>query len=149
MTVYRITNKNVISGLKVSGNAARWNSKGKFIIYTSSSRALACLENIVHRSGEGLNSLFKVLVIELPDKVKITNININRLPFSWFDYKNYHLTQKIGDGWIEKKQTCILQVPSAIIKNEYNFIINPSHTDYKLIKIVRTEDFEFDPRLKK
>lgn len=149
MIVYRITTKALSSSLKASGNPARWNTHNKYVIYTSSSRALACLENMVHRSGEGLNNLFKVVVIEIPDRIRITKINLKNLPAKWYDYHNYHLTQDIGDKWMKKNQTCILQVPSAIIKEEYNFLINPAHRNSKLIKITRIEDFEFDFRLKK
>jgi RES domain-containing protein len=146
MTAYRITTRALSSMLNASGNPARWNSKGNYVIYTSSSRALACLENIVHRSGEGLNKLFRVVIIEIPDKIKIKKIILKS---KWFEYKNYHITQTIGDLWLSKLQTCVLQVPSAIIKEEYNYLINPAHPDYKFIKILKTERFELDIRLKK
>ena len=148
MIVYRITTKDLSAGLKASGHNARWNSKGKYVIYTSSSRALACLENIVHRSGEGLNNIFKVLIIEVPDKIKISEIKIKKLKADWHNFQNYNLTQKIGDEWISNCETCVLKVPSVIIKEEYNFIINPAHTEFKLIKILKAEDFGFDKRLK-
>jgi RES domain-containing protein len=54
MEVYRISLARWTTALTASGNAARWNSKGKFVIYTASSAALACLENVVYRSGEGM-----------------------------------------------------------------------------------------------
>ena len=78
MLVYRITTKELSTFLAASGNSARWNTKGNNVIYTSSSRALACLENIVHRSGEGLNKIFKVVIIEIPAFVQIKKIQINK-----------------------------------------------------------------------
>ena len=67
MEVYRICLAEYAKGLFASGARGRWNVKGSFVIYTAGSRALACLENVVHRSGEGLQSIFKVLVIHVPD----------------------------------------------------------------------------------
>jgi RES domain-containing protein len=147
MIVYRITASGLSKGLKASGNAARWNSKNKYVLYTSSNRALACLENIVHRSGEGFNRLFKVLVIEIPEEIKITEINIKNLPANWFFYRNQYLSQELGNIWITKGHSCVLKVPSVIIKEESNYLINPAHPDFKMIKVLRTEDFEFDQRL--
>ena len=149
MIVYRITTKPLSSSLNASGNPARWNSKGNYVIYTSSSRALACLENIVHRSGEGLNKIFRVLIIEIPASVKIKKVQINKLKPYWFEFKNYHITQAIGDLWLSRLQTCVLQVPSAIIKEERNYLINPAHPEFNSIRILKIEDFEIDIRLKK
>lgn len=148
MEVFRITTAKWSNSLTGSGFPARWNSRGKFMVYTSSSRALASLENVVHRSGEGLNSLFKVMIIEIPSIIKIDNIDINTLPKNWFDFKNYSDCQLIGDKWIDSYSSAVLRVPSAIIKREFNYLLNPNHTLFKKIKIATTEDFEFDPRLK-
>lgn len=148
MEVYRITTKIWSNKLSGSGFPARWNSKGKFAIYSSSSRALASLENYVHRSGEGLNNIFKTMVIYVPDNLKIESINIKKLPNNWSDFNMYSECQSIGDQWLEKCETAILKVPSAIIKKEFNYIINPNHKSSKRIKIQSVEDFEFDLRMK-
>jgi len=148
MEVYRITLAKWSGQLTASGGAARWNSKGKFVIYTAATRALACLENVVHRSGEGLNGLFKTMVIEIPDALLIQEITTRELPKNWSAYENYHLCQQLGNQWLDAQRTPILRVPSAIIDNEFNFLINPQHPDFKQIALKRVEDFAFDPRIK-
>lgn len=148
MIVYRITLAKWANELHASGYMARWNSKGTFVIYTAGSRALACLENIVHRSGEGLNSVFKVMLIKFPDTIKIEEIKSEDLPKNWYKIGVNQHSQKIGDNWVKEGKTAILKVPSAIIKKEYNYILNPNHKDYKKIKLIDIEDFDFDPRLK-
>jgi len=148
MRVYRITLKKWSKDLKASGYPARWNSKGVFVIYTSSSRALASLENIVHRTSEGLNNLFSTIIIDIPNQLKIKEINQKRLPQNWFEYDSYSDCQKIGDKWITEGKFPILKVPSAIIKKEHNYLINPNHKLFKKVKIKEIENFEFDPRLK-
>lgn len=148
MQVYRITLEKWAKKLYPSGYPGRWNSKGQFVIYTSSSRALASLENIVHRSGEGLNHLFKVMVINIPTKAKIEEVKISQLPKNWHSFESYNKCQEIGDDWLVKNKSLILSVPSAIIKSERNFLINPNHKSFSKITISKIEPFEFDPRLK-
>ena len=86
MLVYRICINKFAHGLFASGRAARWNSNDVKMVYTASSRSLACLENVVHRSQAGLNQLFSVLTIDCPETVKIKTIAITNLPANWTDY---------------------------------------------------------------
>ncbi len=148
MIIYRICLSKWSKKLTASGFPGRWNSKGKFVIYAASTRALACLENVVHRSGEGLNDNFKVMIIEIPSRIKIKEISKNELPEEWFSYESYSTCQTIGDGWIDAQKFAVLKVPSSIINNEYNYLINVNHKDFKRIKLVDIEDFKFDPRIK-
>ena len=148
MLVYRIVLAHRTKSLEAPGFPARWNSKGKFMIYTASNRALACLENVVHRSGEGLARNFKIMTIQIPDRLKMDEIFLKDLPEQWFEVQNYILTQQLGNKWLENSETPILKIPSAIIPLENNFILNPFHFDFKKIKIKNVEDFIFDPRIK-
>ncbi|MEM1321170.1 MAG: RES family NAD+ phosphorylase [Bacteroidota bacterium] len=148
MKVYRITTLKWSTQLSASGFSARWNSKGKFMIYTAGSRALACLENVVHRSGEGLNDNFRVMVINIPSFLDIESLNTKVLPESWSDFTSYHFCQQIGNEWLDSRRTAILQVPSVIIKKEFNYLINPNHEHFKNIKLESTEKFDFDSRIK-
>lgn len=149
MYVYRITTSKWANSLSGSGYSARWNSKGIYVVYTSSNPSLATLENIVHRSGEGFNHLFKLVEIEVPQTIKIHCIEKRRLPQDWDTYENYSICQKIGDAWVKENTTAVLQVPSVIIKSEYNYILNPNHPSFSKIKISKIRDFEFDSRLKR
>ena len=148
MIVYRICLAKWSKKLSASGYPARWNSKGKYVIYTASSRALACLENVVHRSGEGLNDNFKVMLIEIPKKVKIEEVKIDDLPDNWYEFEFYFDCQQIGDEWMSNSKTAVLKVPSSIITKEFNFLVNVNHIDFKHIKLVGIEKFAFDPRIK-
>jgi len=148
MTVYRICLEKWTHQLTASGFPARWNSKGTFVVYTAGSRALACLENVVHRSGEGLNNDFRTMVINIPDTLKIAEISHENLPKNWTDIKAYSDCQKIGDAWIRERKTAVLRVPSSIIQNEYNYLLNPNHPDFYEIKLTQIEPFVFDSRIK-
>ncbi|SDZ74579.1 RES domain-containing protein [Arachidicoccus rhizosphaerae] len=147
MITYRITLKKWAGKLSASGRAARWNSNGQFLVYTASTRALACLENMVHRRSIGLDELFRVTLIEIPDDIKIKKISKGKLPPDWGGYLNYTACQAIGDKWLRENKTPILQVPSAIISEEYNYLLNPGHPDFARIKVHSIEKFNFDSRL--
>ncbi|HMR19037.1 MAG TPA: RES family NAD+ phosphorylase [Sphingobacterium sp.] len=149
MEVYRITIAKFSTELKASGRAARWNSNDMQMIYTASSRSLACLENVVHRNQLGLSALFRAMIIEIPDDIKIKTIDKSLLHDNWKDFGNMYLTQRIGDIWVSKIETAVLKVPSSIIDVEYNYLINPLHPDFKRIKLLKTEPFIFDERIKR
>ena len=148
MEVYRICLEEYSRELFASGFRGRWNQQGSFVIYTAGSRALACLENVVHRSGEGLKSIFKVVVIRVPEELAVSRISPDQLPAEWHKTKNYPLCQPLGEAWYHGRSSAVLEVPSSIIPKEYNYILNTRHPDFKAIEILRREDFAFDPRIK-
>ena len=146
MKVFRITTEQWSKSLTASANPARWGAKGRFVIYTAESRSLACLENLVHRSGEGNNALFKVIVIEIPDNTVIEVIEVTSLKKDWHTIDNYVYCQSLGSRWLTEAKSAILKVPSVVIKKEHNYLINPNHPDFKKIKLLGNEDFDFDRR---
>ncbi|MEN0054489.1 MAG: RES family NAD+ phosphorylase [Mucilaginibacter sp.] len=148
MLVYRIALTKYAGSLSASGRAARWNPNEVEMIYTASSRSLACLENVVHRTQLGLNNLFNVMTIDVPHECAIEKIMLKDLPADWKTFGQQPLTQSIGARWVNQKQSPVLQVPSAIIDGEINFLLNPLHADFEKIKLIKTEPFVFDSRIK-
>lgn len=154
MLVYRITKAMYADRLVASGGAARWNSRepsspGKFVMYTAASRALACLENVVHRSGEGLDELFRVMVINVPSDLPTETIEPESLPGNWVDFQQYDYCQQLGGDWLRRGESPVLRVPSAIIANEWDYLLHPGHPQFSQISLIRTEPFVFDSRIKK
>jgi RES domain-containing protein len=148
MLIYRIAIAKYADKLAASGRAARWNPNDVEMIYTASSRSLACLENVVHRNQVGLNLAFRVMTIEVPDQLFISSIKLKDLPPDWQEYNQMAYTQSMGEKWIRERQSALLAVPSSIIEEEVNYLINPKHDDFKLIKLVKTAPFVFDQRIK-
>ncbi len=151
MEVYRISTSKYAKYLTASGASARWNRDGEFVLYTASSRSLATLELMVH-----LNSIkplinYKIMVISIEDNDHlIEQIQSKILPKNWRDFNSYSKLQNIGSDWYRTNRSLVLKIPSAIITNEYNYIINTRHPDFlNSIKLVRSEDFYFDKRLLK
>ena len=147
MLVYRIVLERYAT-LFASGVEGRWNSAGAKVLYTAASRALACLENVVHRSGEGLNENFKTLVIDLPSTERIEKISVKDLPMDWQLYNKEHICRLIGDDWYYRQESLILQVPSVIIPDVVNYIINVQHKNFKKVKLKSINPFIFDSRIK-
>lgn len=148
MVVYRITHTKWADALTGSGYAARWNSKGSFVIYTAESRALACLENLVHRSGEGLNKIFSLTEIEISDDASTEAVDKDLLPENWHSISQYGQCQSMGDQWLDSQSSLMLRVPSSIIDGEFNLLINPHHPEFSGVSIKSIQPFTFDDRLK-
>ena len=147
MKVFRITLARYSNSLVASGREARWNSKGTFVIYAAASRSLACLENLVHRGGEGLDIKFMVMVIEIPETVKLLSVYPASLTGDWRSYSSQKQTRAIGDAWVKAGETAVLKIPSAIVPDEHNFLMNPNHADFKKIELADVQPFDFDRRL--
>lgn len=150
MLVYRISRFKYAQNLEASGVANRWNKAGQFVIYASGSRALATLELVVHRSAIIQSDTYKVMVIEIseqkPDLVQ--QINRSELQANWNNLQSYPRLQEIGNEWYEKKESLFLKVPSALIPQEHNFVINTMHDLFKSqVKVIDLEDFFWDGRL--
>jgi len=148
MEVFRIVKSEYAGTLYASGRANRWNYPEERIIYTAGSRSLACLENVVHSSGEALQQTFMVVVVYVPDELAIETIHLNDLPDDWYTLARHPVCQQIGSEWIHSQKTTVLKVPSAIIHEEANFVLNPQHPDYPQIQIAQRKAFAFDPRIK-
>ena len=149
MEVYRISRDIYAEALKASGVASRWNMDEQYVFYTSHSRSLATVELVVHRAAIQPAFKYKVMVISIPDDEKLFHqIKISDLPADWRTTNAYPTLQKIGSNWYKNKTSLVLKVPSVIIPNEYNYVINNRHPDFKEhIKLVRLENYYWDERL--
>lgn len=146
MIVYRIVHKVVKDLLTGSGNDGRWCSGGRKVIYTASSISLACLENLLRRGGSGFSSDFRTIFYEIPDK-KIEEVLIESLDFNWRLYSNYPDCQKIGNSWYDSKDAVVLKVPSAVIPDEFNYVIKNAEQNVGLVKVIEQRPFVPDARL--
>ncbi len=149
MLVFRICKNKYASKLEASGKGNRWNTEGKFVIYSAGSLSLACLENVVHTSGEILyNNDYSNLYIHVSEAIEIITVSLQDLPDNWRNENQRSLTQKKGDAWYNEKLSLLLQIPSAIIPREINYLINTKHPDFSKIFIEKTEPFLFDRKIK-
>lgn len=148
MIIYRICNSlhsDDLSGTGAKLYGARWNTKGTPMLYTAENISLALLELLVHSQFKNFSISLDLVTIQLPASFKAAEISIKKIKANWEKDNGY--TQFIGDEFIRNKQDLLMKVPSAIIQEENNFLINPLHPDFKKIKILETRSFKTDERL--
>ena len=148
MEVFKICRDKYAHTLNASGISNRWNKKDEFVIYTGSTRSLSTLELIVHRAAINISHPYQLLVISIKDKTLIKEINIKDLPKNWRTIEAYVELQEIGSQWYNSFETLVLKVPSVIVSQEHNYIINTKHPLFsKNIISESKEDFIWDKRL--
>jgi RES domain-containing protein len=152
MRVYRIEREKYLDTTLRGGAALtegyRWNSLHTFLVYTAESRALATLEVSVHLDlNEDLPTDRYYVEIDIPEDVEIFELSVKDLPENWDTKPPAMETQYIGDDFVTQNQAAVLKVPSCIVQQEFNYLINPNHPDSKKIKVVSTQKFTFDGRL--
>ena len=154
MKVWRISKAQYASqaftgmGAKLLGG--RWNYPGEAVVYTSFSLALATLETYVHLpSPLTLPKNLVAVAAEIPDTLTREVIAVHQLPADWQNAPPPDALKQLGSTWLQRQQTAILVVPSSIIPEETNFLLNPAHADFPHIHIGQPQPFIYDLRMKK
>jgi len=133
------------SGEGSARTGGRWNSRGVRVVYVSSTQSLATLESLVH-----LNPRVRFKYVAMRVKFNDALLEIfpsKSLPREWRVEPPPPSTKALGDLWVREARSAVLALPSVIIPGETNYLLNPSHPDFKKISIGRPERFAFDPRL--
>ncbi len=124
----------------------RWNSPYVRVVYTSEHQSTAAFEVFVNNVPFFPEEKYKAFRLEWPDD--LTEIlPAKKWPKNWRVSPPPTETMEIGDRWVEEERSSVLAVPSAISPDDQNFLLNPTHSDFKRIRIAPPIDFEFDPRL--
>jgi RES domain-containing protein len=148
MIVYRLAidmYKEDLSGTGAKLVGGRWNNTGHAVLYTTENISLAVLEILVRADAENIPLNYHLLKITIPDDHKAITITKSKLKAGWKD--DLGLTQWLGTEFIKAGESLLLKVPSAIVDEEHNFILNPKHPQFKTVKITSTKKFHFDKRL--
>lgn len=138
---------NQLSGVGSALRGARWNSQGIGLVYTAQNRSLAMAEVVVHLTLAMLPNNFELLTIEIPNTLEVEELELTELPANWKEFPHSASTQKIGDAFVKAGKSAVLKVPSVVTPGELNYLINPLHPDFKMIRIKSAEPFPLDHRL--
>lgn len=142
-----------LTGAGAKHTGGRWNRPGVALLYTAASPALACLETVVH-IGAGLLPLNRYLVrIDVPDEVFDRRMRFEDLApapkrVGWDAEPAGWVSLELGSQWVASMAAAILEVPSVIVPEDSNFLINPAHPDTAGITATKLRRFEYDRRLK-
>jgi RES domain-containing protein len=148
MIIYRLAteeHKDDLSGTGSKLYGGRWNSPGIAALYTAENISLAVLEILVRADKYTIPSSYHLLKISVPVDATPVVISSNKLSKNWEDDAAY--TQWLGDGILKANEAMLLKVPSAIVPEENNYVLNTRHPDFKKVKIINSSRFLFDKRL--
>jgi RES domain-containing protein len=124
----------------------RWNSVGVRVVYTAGSISLAVLELLVHLNDTDVLRSYSKCSVSF-DESLITSLTLAKLPPKWRESPAPTVLQALGDEWISSRSSVVLKIPSAIIEDESNYLINPEHKDFGLLDLGAPEPFDLDARL--
>lgn len=149
MIVYRLSKAKYARDLSGKGAmlaGGRWNSRGVPLVYASSSRALCLVEIAVHTPLGIVPADYMIVTIALPEQ-RILPLEADQLPADWNAIPHADSTQMIGDQFASEGAHLVLQVPSVVVADEYNYLLNPVHPLSKQVRVVSVEPFPLDQRL--
>jgi RES domain-containing protein len=127
------------TGEGAAKTGGRWNSRGVAVVYTSATKSLAALENLVHLNPQ---VLFKYVAIRIEfDEALVERFVLTGLPNDWRAEPPPPSTKQLGDVWVRAGRSAILALPSVIVSGEPNYLLNPAHPDFKKISIEKPKDF--------
>jgi RES domain-containing protein len=126
----------------------RWNHPGVPIVYTAESLSLAVLEFFVHLDPEDAPDLVAISA-DVPDGVRVDRLDLRVLPRDWRATPAPASLADLGTAWARGGATALLAVLSALVPRETNYLLNPTHPDFRHVRIGRPEAFTLDPRLRR
>jgi RES domain-containing protein len=132
-------------GARLAGG--RWNRKGTAVVYTSATRSLAAQELFVHLALDEAPADLVAASAEIPDDLPITALRIADLPKGWRRFPAPESLADLGTNWVESNESAVLEIPSAVIPQESNYLLNPRHPDFHRIRAQQPEAFTYDPRM--
>jgi RES domain-containing protein len=124
----------------------RWNRPGTRMIYTSESLSLATLEILVNLDSPDTLDQYLSIPVEFDEEL-CKALEFDALPGNWASDPPPPGTQQIGSNWVAARESAVLVVPSAVVRREHNFLLNPEHPDFSQVRIGNPSEFALDPRL--
>jgi RES domain-containing protein len=147
-TLWRISNYLDLSGEGGRSASARWHTEGRRVVYLAENPASALLERIVQltdrKEDGGLPLFYQLLKVTVPEESTIKSLNA-LAPTDWRERTDF--TRSIGDAWLASLETSLARVPSAIVPQTWNYMLNPEHPAASQVRIDEIIKERFDNRL--
>jgi RES domain-containing protein len=147
MILWRISNYGTLDGRGGLYASARWHTQGHPIVYLAETTTGVLTEALVHLELDLDNfpATYKLLKAEAPADVSIQTVRVSDWPDNWRE--DIVFTRTIGDEWLASGSTALLRVPSVIMPETYNFLLNPQHPDAARVKVIWYREYPWDQRL--
>lgn len=149
MVVWRICKRKwaatAFNGTGAAENPGRWNSENRRMVYCAQSRALAALEVLVNTPAKRTlrHARFVVIPVDIPERLIAPP---PKLPRQWDRIPPGPATRRLGDAFLGAARLPAMRVPSAAVRGEFCYVLNPLHPDFAKLSIGVPEAFEFDSR---
>lgn len=115
-------------------------------LYRGASIAICALEKFVHIGSAPL-PLLVLVAVDIPEHSQIFSPAVSRLPSGWYELPTSVSAQSLGQEWLERGKTLAMRVPSAVLPEESNVILNPRHPDFEHVELTVVRPFSFDQRM--
>ena len=148
MILYRLGRRKharKLDGVGAKMYPGRWNTLDTPMIYCGNNRSLCAMEVLVHINEPPDDYAMTTLFV--PDDVSVRTPGLRHLPQAWNSDDYNAPTRALGDAFISSGQHLMLCVPSAVVKDDLNYLLNPLHPDIRRVKVLAVVSFRFDPRL--
>jgi RES domain-containing protein len=146
MVLWRISRHQELNGRGGILFAGRWHHAGTPVVYLAASPAGALIEVCVHTSVNDIPSSFTLLKVLCPD-LTMEEIERTKLGRDWLE--RVEKTRELGSAWLRRGSSALLRVPSALVPETANYLLNPLHADAKRFQIEASFRYPFDVRLKR
>ena len=150
MKIYRLTKTNFINDLSGEGArlfGGRWNKRGDSLLYFSEHLSLCVLELLTRIDFEFLVDDYSFIEVEVPSSLISMLKKPSRISKKWRSNPPVSDTEIYGSTWLKNNKTLGLAVPSAVLTNENNILINPRHPQFSQLKIIKTSVLDLDSRV--
>ena len=151
---WRIARRHFGTDLIGSANAAgrfggRWNPRGIPVLYAGASFCTALLEVLARLPAATNVTDYIAMPIRIQASVAIETLYESSLPPGWrsLSLRQSDVLRQIGANWLQSRRTCVLSVPSAAVRNERLFLLNPTHPVFSSLEVLTPEPLDLDPRL--
>lgn len=149
MILWRISNHVSLAGDGGMRASGRWHTRGRRVVYCSESPAAALLEILVHFEIDvrDLPTRYRLLKLRAPDALVVEDLLVADLPTDWLEHTDR--TRAIGDRWRQARRSPLLRVPSAVVPETFNILLNPDHAHAGQLEVAHVSEHAIDPRLLK
>ena len=151
ITAWRITSAGLaadaFTGWGAKEYGGRWNHEGTPLVYTAGTQALAALELFVHIQNEYAAIDLVIIPVRIPGGLKIKKVSRAKLSKGWDSHPPSDVSMEVGTKWAGSAASAVLRVPSVLVPDEHNYLLNPLHPDFAKLKIGAPKPFQFDHRM--
>jgi RES domain-containing protein len=150
MLVWRIAQSKWALDKRCAGarnEGGRWNPVGMAPLYAGTNVEICALEMFAHLAGVDHPPL-KLVAIAIPDKPRMCYTPaIKDLPVGWSALPVSAASQEFGGRWLAEVGQLVMLVPSVLVPEARNAVINPMHPDYQHVSLKVVREFTFDSRM--